>query len=200
MKLFKNKNILLTVFTWSLCVVSIQALEKGVVVSASGPVNIKTESQPFAMASAGTEIQVGTTIQTGDQGEVTLALFNGLAVTLKEGTSATVLQLEPIAEGQEGISKALLEIRAGRMVVLISEEKKSVVDFRIKTPKGIAQPRGTFYAIQVQDGDAFLAVKEGKVGLDQFTPLEYEQAAVPEGPTASQDRQYGQSTTTSPRG
>jgi hypothetical protein len=87
------------------------------------------------------------------------------------------------------------------MVVLVQDEAVEQIRFRIKTPRGIATPRGNFYAVQVVDGEAFLAVKEGKVGLDQFVPLEYEQPET--GPAPKQvveERQYGRTTTTSPRG
>ncbi|MEM6821786.1 MAG: FecR family protein [Verrucomicrobiota bacterium] len=173
---------------------------QALIVSVSGQVEKETEDGEFLGVASGARISVGTRFRTGTNGEITIALLNGLAVTLKSDSQAQVLQLNTEVDSR-GKQTAMMGIEEGRMVVLIAEEKKAEIEFSIKTPKGIAKPRGTFYALQVLDGEAFLAVKEGKVGLDQFTPLEYEDPAREVATGLEEiERNYGRTTTTSPRG
>ncbi len=176
--------------------------QQAMVVSASGQVEIgsetESESDSPKIVAAGDRVEINSMIRTGNNGDVTIALLNGLAVTLKEDSELKILELSDVP-AESGKRSALVELNSGRLVVLIAEDRADLVEFRIKTPKGVAKPRGTFYAIQVEDGEAFLAVKEGKVGLDQFTPLEYvdETEAATKVETV---RSYGKTTTTSPRG
>lgn len=174
----------------------------GLVVSVSGEVTLTDRAGKTSTANVGTPIEVGQQLITGANGEVSVALHKGLAITLKSGSAARLaIWKAPADEAPDQLREATLELDEGRMVVLVQEEEMDRIRFRIKTPKGIATPRGNFYAIQVIEGEAFLAVKEGKVGLDQFIPLEYEEPeAVPSSTPAVQERYYGRTTTTSPRG
>ncbi len=172
--------------------------QQAMVVSASGQVEISTGLEVQKIVGAGNRVELDSLIKTGSNGDLTIALLNGLAVTLKEDSEMRILELADIPAA-EGKRSALVELNSGRLVVLIAEDRVEEIEFRIKTPKGIASPRGTFYAIQVEGEEAFLAVKEGKVGLDQFTPLEYEddtQKTI----VVEEVREYGDTTTTSPRG
>jgi len=172
--------------------------QQAMVVSASGQVEISSGLEVQKIVGAGNRIDLDALIKTGSNGDLTIALLNGLAVTLKEDSEIRILGLSDIPES-EGKRSALVELNRGRLVVLIAEDRAEQVEFRIKTPKGIARPRGTFYAVQVEGEEAFLAVKEGKVGLDQFIPLEYEEEAE-ETTVVEEAREYGNTTTTSPRG
>lgn len=180
------------------CVLTSAYADQAMVVSASGQVEISTGFEVQKIVGAGNRIELNSLIKTGSNGDVTIALLNGLAVTLKEDSEMSILRLDdtPVAGGKR---RALVELNRGRLVVLIAEDRAEEINFRIKTPKGIASPRGTFYAIQVEGEEAFLAVKEGKVGLDQFTPLEYEEEGQ-ETEVVEEAQDYGNTTTTSPRG
>lgn len=172
--------------------------QQAMVVSASGQVEISTGLEVEKIVGAGSRVELDSLIKTGSNGDLTIALLNGLAVTLKEDSEMRILDLSNIPPA-EGKRSALVELNSGRLVVLIAEDRAEEIEFRIKTPKGIASPRGTFYAIQVEGQEAFLAVKEGKVGLDQFTPLEVEDDTQ-EMTVVEEVREYGDTTTTSPRG
>lgn len=192
------KRIRLIIGFLGLSMISSVYAEQAMVVSASGQVEIDTGLETQKIVAAGNRLELDSLIRTGSNGDLTIALLNGLAVTLKEDSELRILELIDVPS-TEGKRSALVELTKGRLVVLIAEDRASEVEFAIKTPKGIAKPRGTFYAIQVEDGEAFLAVKEGKVGLDQFTPLEF----VDEGDQTTMQkpvRAYGKTTTTSPRG
>lgn len=196
----KTHYLTLFVFLAGASISLSQDVKNALVVSSSGKVSVEFPGQSDQIASVGSPLEVGQYIKTGENGEVTLALHQGLAVTLKANTDARLISWAGAPkEDLETKRKATLEITAGRMVVLVTEEMEDLIDFRIQTPKGIAKPRGTFYAVQVIEGNAFLAVKEGKVGLDQFVPLEYQEVEV-ETVVKKEERSYGTTTTTSPRG
>jgi hypothetical protein len=171
------------------------------IASASGQARVAAPGGAApALAAAGTAVAPGSEITTGDNGEVTLIVFPRLAITLKANTRLRVEE-RSVGSGAEG-SSALIDLPEGRIVVLVSDppagQPAGEIDLQIRTPQGIARPRGTFYAVLVKDGKSYLAVREGMVGLEQFQPLEMEAAAEVE--EALPVRSYGTTTTTSPRG
>lgn len=176
---------------------------QGVVVSVSGNVKVTARGGAPADVASGSLIPVGSEIRTESNGETSLGLSPGLALTLKPGTRVTVLQATetPGADGTTARS-ALLEMPEGRLVVLLPEREKETFDLRIKTPQGIIKPRGSFYALLVKEGQSFLAVSEGKVGLEQFIPVTQEDLEAAEAPAApaAPTRGFGSVTTSSPRG
>jgi hypothetical protein len=152
------------------------------------------------MAAGGTVVSPGTELRTGENGEMTLILFPRLAVTLKPGTRLRIEERTWPQDANAAFS-SLIDMPEGRIVVLISDppagQTAQEIDLQIRTPQGIARPRGTFYAVLVKDGKSYLAVREGMVGLEQFQPLETETPAEEEKLPRID---YGASTTTSPRG
>jgi hypothetical protein len=170
------------------------------IASATGQARIylSGQSEPV-LASAGSQVALGSELRTGENGEITLIVFPRLAITLKPGTRLRVEE-RTLAPDRE-TSSALIDLPEGRIVVLLSDppagQSAAEIDLQIRTPQGIARPRGTFYAVLVKEGKSYLAVREGMVGLEQFQPLETEAPTVQETLPV---RDYGVSTTTSPRG
>jgi len=172
------------------------------IASASGQARVALPGQEApAIAASGTVVPLGAEITTGDNGEITLIVLPRLAITLKPNTRLRVEERTLAASGAEA-SSALVDMPEGRIVVLVSEapsgQPAGEIDLQIRTPQGVARPRGTFYAVLVKDGKSYLAVREGMVGLEQFQPLEMEAEAAREESLPA--RTYGVSTTTSPRG
>lgn len=174
------------------------------IASASGQARVYNPgaAEPV-LAAAGMEIAPGAELRTGDNGEITLILFPRLAITVKSGSRLRLEErnLPQAADADTVPYSALVHLPEGRVVVLISNppagQASREIDLRIRTPQGIARPRGTFYAVLVKEGKSYLAVREGMVGLEQFQPLETEDPAAREKLPV---RNYGASTTTSPRG
>jgi hypothetical protein len=172
----------------------------GIVASVTGKVEISdADGDNWTQSVVGSTLGVEQRLRTGDKSSASLALLNGLALNVKEQAEIRVLAIKPaVAEGAK--AEALVELLQGRMVVLISPEYEDLITFRVKTPQGIAQPRGIFYAIQVLGDRAFLAVREGKVGLDQFSPLEQSDISAEEETADEPAPVFGRTTTSSPRG
>jgi hypothetical protein len=74
--------------------------------------------------------------------------------------------------------KVLLDLKNGTMGALVKPEVKGKMDFRIKTPSGVAAARGTFYSVAVENGKGYVQTKEGEVVV---IPLE-QAAANPDKP------------------
>jgi hypothetical protein len=171
-----------------------------VVVSVSGNVKLQRPGTSDRMdISSGTIVPANAELFSSANAEASVGISSGLALTLKDATHLKILEASEILR-PDGIieRKAVIEIMEGRVVVLLPEKQREVFDLKIKTPQGTIKPRGTFYALMVKEGQSFLAVSEGKVGLEQFIPVtdsDLEQAEAPVEPK----RSYGSVTTTSPR-
>jgi len=61
--------------------------------------------------------------------------------------------------------KARVNLTSGTVSALLDKRNPKATDFRIETPQGSAAARGTFYGVSVTDGQTFVSVKEGKVGV-----------------------------------
>jgi hypothetical protein len=171
-----------------------------VVVSVSGDVKLQRLGTTDRMdIASGTLIPTDAELFSGKNGETSVGVSSGLALTLKNDTRVRILEAKETLRSDGVLERsAVVEVMEGRVVVLLPEKEREHFDLKIKTPQGTIKPRGTFYALMVKDGQSYLAVSEGKVGLEQFIPItegDLEQKEVPE----SARRSYGTVTTTSPR-
>jgi hypothetical protein len=171
------------------------------VVSVSGNVKLQRSGTTARMdVTSGALVPANTEIFSSANGEVSVGLSSGLALTVKNDTHVKILEASEIIRPDGIVARtAVIEVFEGRVVVLLPEKPREVFDLKIKTPQGIIKPRGTFYALMVKQGQSFLAVSEGKVGLEQFIPVTEEDLEKNEEPAAVPQRSYGSVTTTSPR-
>lgn len=61
--------------------------------------------------------------------------------------------------------KVTVDVKNGSLGALLKPGTGAEMDFKIKTPSGIAAARGTYYAVVVENGKGFAQVKEGKVEI-----------------------------------
>jgi hypothetical protein len=83
------------------------------------------------------------------------------AVRIAENSEAVIMELVDA----DATPKVLIDLKAGSMVALIQTQAQAVMDFKIKTPSGIAAARGTMYAVAVEDGKGYVKVEHGKVDV-----------------------------------
>jgi hypothetical protein len=171
-----------------------------VVVAVSGNVKLQRPGVADRMdIASGTLIPPNAELFSGATAEASVGISSGLALTLKNDTHLKILQASETLRSDGVLARsAVIEVFEGRVVVLLPEKQREVFDLKIKTPQGTIKPRGTFYALMVKEGQSFLAVSEGKVGLEQFIPITEEDLEKKETP-AEPRRSYGSVTTTSPR-
>ena len=127
-----------------------------------------TEFKPLA---ADQKLAAGSTVQTGDDGVAILVTFPGGAMRVGNKTQIVLSELDFVrasdskANKEAARKKALIELKSGTVSTLLKKVGSEPVDFKIKTPQGVAAARGTFFGVTVEEGKTFLAVKEGTVGV-----------------------------------
>jgi hypothetical protein len=142
---------------------------KGKVQSLKGSVEFaEPGSSKFQPLKEGMEILPGSTVVTKKASEAVIVTVPGAAIQVAENTEV-VLQMMYFEPGAaKGIKdrKTLVDLKKGTISALIDPKKSPQTDFRIKTPQGVAAARGTFYGVTVKNGQTFVAVKHGKVGVE----------------------------------
>jgi hypothetical protein len=142
---------------------------KGKVQSVKGTVEFSGPGDSsFKALKMGMEVLPGSTVVTKKGSEAVIVTVPGAAIQIAENTEV-VLQMMYFEPGAaEGIKdrKTLVDLKKGTISALIDPKKSSSTDFRVKTPQGVAAARGTFYGVTVKDGQTYVAVKHGKVGVE----------------------------------
>ena len=123
-------------------------------------------SNDFRTLRRGMRLEKGCTIRTGPNSTAILRVTPGAAMRVSPDTTVVLDEMFYNEEnGEVKTRRAQVNLKEGTVSSLLKKKEASQTDFRIKTPQGAAAARGTFYGVTVQDGQTFISVKEGKVGL-----------------------------------
>ena len=125
-------------------------------------------SDNFKSLKPTTVLPDGSKVRTGEGAEVIINVVSGAAMRLDADTQVQFndMEFEKI-DNQVKKRKARISIDKGTASALLKEDAPEQTDFRIETPQGTAAARGTFYGVSVVDGQTFISVKEGKVGVSE---------------------------------
>jgi hypothetical protein len=115
-------------------------------------------------------VPVGSIVKTGAASRAVVVLTGQSAVRVAENSEVVIETLDASATNP----KVLLDLKAGSLGALIKPQAQTAMDFRIKTPSGVAAARGTFFAVAVENGKGFVQVREGNVDL---TPADAQKVA-----------------------
>ena len=113
-------------------------------------------------AQAGTEIDDGATLRTGQQSAASLLFFDGSTVDVAETTEVSVDELRPRSSGGLTISLSQSFGRTLHRVVSLTGPEDT---YEVKTPSGVASVRGTVFSVVVSDVSTTVSVSEGLVVL-----------------------------------
>lgn len=146
------------------CMESSAAPESGTVTVSIGEVNAVTaEEVDPAPVKKGDKLAVGTTIRTGADSRAVVVITPRSAIRISENSEVVI---ESIDEEEESETKrVLIDLKDGSLGALLKPDASAELDFKVRTPSGVAAARGTFYAVVVKDGKGYAQVKEGKVEL-----------------------------------
>jgi hypothetical protein len=136
--------------------------------SVTGPVTYaQPGSSEFKNLSEGMQLQAGSKIRTGKNGEAVVVIVPGAAMQISPNSEVTVdsMSVNETASGETAKRKALVSLSNGTVSALIDPKRSKETDFKIQTPQGVAAARGTFYAVTVENGKTYVGVKKGKVGV-----------------------------------
>jgi len=180
---FMNKHSLILILTLSLALTPLYAEPATAVVKhASGDVRFALPgTADYHPIKVGQRLDAGTHIKTGKASEAIIVTVPGAAVKVDANTITTLGDMDYTKDAAQGVAsrKTTVELDEGTLSALIDPKTSSQTDFKIRTPQGVAAARGTFYAVTVQHSETFVAVKNGKVGVDRHQP------ATPEGQPAT---------------
>ena len=125
-------------------------------------------SKEMAPIREGQKLAPGTTIVSSANGEAVILTSPGAAIHVQP-SSRLVLQLNEFSSENGKITnrKTVVDLQDGTLSALISKNDPKTTRFEVRTPQGVAAARGTFFGVTVQGDEAFVAVKEGKVGVQQ---------------------------------
>jgi hypothetical protein len=152
----------LCVFLFVLCGQSFAADSNGTVSIAVGSVIlVPADGSAEKPLKVGDAVPVGSTVKTGVASRAVIKTTKQSAVRIAENSQAIFMELVD----SDATPKVLIDLKAGSMGALIQPQAQAVMDFKIKTPTGIAAARGTMYAVSVEDGKGFVKVEHGKVDV-----------------------------------
>ena len=109
----------------------------------------------------GDAVPVGSTVKTGAGSRAVIKTTKQSAIRIAENSQAVFTELVD----SDTAPKVLVDLKSGSLGALIQPQAQSTMDFKVKTPSGIAAARGTMYAVAVEDGKGFVKVEHGKVDV-----------------------------------
>lgn len=106
-------------------------------------------------------VAIGDTVTTGAGARAVIVMTKASAIRVGENSEVVI---EEIKESDTA-PKVLVDLKNGSLGALLKTTPAMAMDFKIKTPSGIAAARGTFFAVVVENGKGFAQVKEGKIEI-----------------------------------
>lgn len=151
------------------CLMLIVLAGQGWAADSDGVVSIAVGNVTMIPADGGAEkplkvgdaVPVGSTVKTGVASRAVIKTTKQSAVRIAENSEAVIMELVDA----DASPKVLIDLKSGSMGALIQPQAQAVMDFKIKTPSGIAAARGTMYAVAVEDGKGYVKVEHGKVDV-----------------------------------
>ncbi len=151
------------------CLLLLVLAGHGLAADSDGVVSIAVGNVTMIPAGGGAEkplkvgdaVPAGSTIKTGVASRTVIKTTKQSAVRIAENSEALFMELVDA----DASPKVLIDLKAGSMGALIQPQAQAVMDFKIKTPSGIAAARGTMYAVAVEDGKGYVKVEHGKVDV-----------------------------------
>ena len=132
------------------------------------------ETPPAAaerVLKVGDTVQQGSLIKTGGNSRAVITMTTTSAVRIGPNSEAVVREL---IESKDK-PKVLIDLNEGSMGALIDPAVKGKMDFKIKTPSGVAAARGTFYSVVVEKGKGFVQTESGEVQIIPLAKFEADQ-------------------------
>lgn len=125
-------------------------------------------SEEFRPLRPSMKLPHGTTVKTSQGANAIVRVVPGAAMEIAENTTVVIDGMEFEKEGEKVMKrKARIQLSEGTVSALLDHRDPKATDFRIETPQGSAAARGTFYGVSVVDGQTYVSVQKGKVGIQE---------------------------------
>ena len=108
-------------------------------------------------------ITPGSTIQTGPDGKAYIAPFPGAILMLEPNTTVEFEELEWKKSNGKVERKMTAFVKQGSVISAIKGIKPEDLDYKVKTPHGVAAARGTVYITRNNGSSTTVVVSQGRV-------------------------------------
>lgn len=144
-----------------------QATEAKVLkITGSATVQLPGQSAAVALVE-GMSLPAGSTITTGAGSEVQVQPFAGGLSSVGQNSTVALEELSVTKDGSGVVTKqtATLNLKSGNLVSTLDPGRKSINNYGVRTPKGVAAARGTVYSVTVSQTGSTVATLSGTVTL-----------------------------------
>ena len=135
--------------------------ESGDVTVAVGDVQAVTADGVSRLLKKGDKVAVGSTVKTGRDSRAVIVITPRSAIRISENSEVVI---ETVNEDVLPVD-VTISLKDGSLGALLKPNAADELDFKVRTPSGVAAARGTFYAVVVKDGKGYVQVKEGQVEI-----------------------------------
>ena len=115
---------------------------------------------------AGDVVPVGATVKTGVGARAVIVMTPKAAIRVAESSEILIELVDqtvlPVA--------VVVDLKDGGLSALLKPDGPNELDFKVRTPSGVAAARGTLYSVAVKDGKGYAQVKEGRVEIVPNAP------------------------------
>jgi hypothetical protein len=114
----------------------------------------------------GTKLPQGATITTGDKSEAFLVSHGDTTSVITANSVVEIAELSTTsAGGKVTEQKATLDLKSGNLVAKLNPNKKSVNNYSVRTPKGVAAARGTTFTVTYNNQAYVITTINGVVNV-----------------------------------
>ena len=133
----------------AVCAQAAETASQAVVLKVTGDVKAALPGKAPAAVQVGDQLPQGTVIQTDKNSAVDLQVFSGTTATIQSESKVDISKLSlTTSNGQVTKQSAELDLKVGTVVSTLDPAKKSINDYSIRTPRGVAAARGTVYTVE----------------------------------------------------
>ena len=112
----------------------------------------------------GMQLPQGATITTGDKSDAYLVTHGDTTSVVTSNSEVQVAESSVTTEGGQVTKQTTtLDLKSGNLVAKLNPAKKSVNNYNVRTPKGVAAARGTIFTVSYKGGNYTIAVVNGVV-------------------------------------
>jgi len=135
--------------------------QSGQVTVSVGEVRVTPPGGEPAPLNAGDTVAVGSVVTTGAGARAVIVMTPLSAIRVAENSEVLVEEVEEDAAPP----RVTLDLKNGSLGALLKPGAGAEMDFKVRTPTGVAAARGTFFAVVVEDGKGYAQVRDGRIEI-----------------------------------
>lgn len=114
----------------------------------------------------GAKVPQGATVTTAAASEVYLQTHSGTVATVKANSTVSVDELTVTTSGGKVTEeKTTLNLKSGNLISALDPAKRSVNNYQVRTPKGVAAARGTTFTVTYNGVNYSIVTTSGNVQI-----------------------------------